>query len=83
MDARFMAGFFLRGFIYGVVLLILWFLLYLLVGDWVLDIHSSMFEIARPDFEKMNYFGMFLLKLAVFMFFLIPYLAIRFTPKKS
>ncbi|MHC4107469.1 MAG: DUF6868 family protein [Planctomycetota bacterium] len=65
-------------FALSVALLIIWFVFYLLIGDWGYSVHSKMFdELTRRDYELINYCGMAVMKLFVFVVFLIPYLAIR------
>ncbi len=66
---------------YGIFLLMFWFLMYALAGDWVYRMHSSLFMISRPDFELMHYAGMMFFKLFIFAVFLIPYIALRVTTK--
>jgi len=83
MDTRFIEGVLLRCFIYGFVLLLVWFVLFLAAGGWMYYFHSAMFEITERDFNVMNYCGMGLLKILVFVGFLIPYIAIRLTAKKQ
>lgn len=83
MDTRFIERVLLRCFIYGFVLLLFWFVLFLAAGGWMYDFHSAMFEITRHEFNVINYCGMGLLKILVFVGFLIPYIAIRLTAKKQ
>ena len=73
----------IRSFLMGVALLALWFVLFLVGGDWVYRVHSRWFEITRPDFDLMSYFGMALLKISILTFFLIPYLSIRLTLRSN
>ncbi len=68
----------IRCFALSIALLIIWFGLYLLLGDWAHSVHSRMFgELSRRDFELINYCGMALVKLSAFVFFLIPYIALK------
>ena len=83
MDTRFIEGVLLRCFIYGFVLLLVWFVLFLAAGECMYDFHSAMFDITLHEFDVMNYCGMGLLKILVFVGFLIPYIAIRLTAKKQ
>jgi len=83
MDTRFIESVLLRCFIYGFVLLLFWFVLFLAAGGWMYNFHSAMFEITRPEFNVINYCGMGLLKILVFVGFLIPYIAVRLTAKKQ
>ncbi len=83
MDTRFITGVLLRCFIYSFVLLLIWFVLFLAAGGWMYYFHSAMFDITLHEFDVMNYCGMGLLKILVFVGFLIPYIAIRLTAKKQ
>ena len=83
MDTRFIEGVLLRCFIYGFVLLLFWFVLFLAAGGCMYRFHKAMFEITLHEFNVINYCGMGLLKILVFVGFLIPYIAIRLTAKKQ
>ncbi len=83
MDTRFIEGVLLRCFIYGFVLLLFWFVLFLAAGGWMYDFHSAMFDITLHEFNVINYCGMGLLKILVFVGFLIPYIAVRLTARKQ
>ena len=48
-----------------------------LAGDWMFQTHDKWFELSRPAFYVTHYAGMGLLKLMIFVFFLLPYLALR------
>ena len=61
----------------GFALLLLWFLLFLLGGDFAYGIHGDMFDLTKHEFDVMNYHGMALLKMTIFVFFLIPWIATR------
>ncbi len=77
------AGILLRCFILSFCLLLLWFVLYLLAADWVYSIHSRWFEIDRHNFDLMNYYGMGILKIAGFLFFLFPFVSIKLILRKK
>jgi len=64
-------------FLIGILLLLFWFGCFVLVGDLIHGIHAKMFDLSKHEFDMMNYYGMAYLKLSVFLFFLIPYLAVR------
>ncbi len=84
MDTRFIEGVLLRCFILGFVVLMIWFLFFLVGRGLIYDVHGSMFKkITDRQFEIMHYCGMGLLKLLVFVGFLIPYIAIRLTTRKQ
>jgi len=77
------AGVLLRCFVLAVCLLLFSFVFYLLAGNWAYSIHSSWFEITRHDFDLMYYYVMAFMKIASFLFFLIPYIAIKLILRKK
>ena len=82
MDRKFVEGVLLRCFILGFVVLIIWFLFIVVAGGLAYDVHGSFFdEISERQFQVIHYCGMGLLKLFVTVFFLIPYIAMRWTGK--
>ena len=83
MDTRFVEGVLLRCFILGFALLMIWFVFYLIAGGFMYDVHSSMFEMTTQQFDIINYCGMGLLKIFVFVVFLFPYIALRWTAKSQ
>ncbi len=82
MDRKFVEGVLLRCFIIGFVVLMIWFVFFLVAGGLIYDVHGSMFKkITDRQFEVIHYCGMGLLKLFIFVFFLVPYIALRWTDK--
>ncbi len=82
MDRKFVEGVLLRCFVLGFVVLIVWFLFFLVAGELIHDVHGSMFkQITGRQFQVIHYCGMGLLKLFIFVFFLFPYIAMRWTGK--
>ena len=73
----------IRCFLMGLVLLVVWFGLILLAGDFVYRLHGGIFEIPRSQFDSMHYAGMMFCKIALFTLFLIPWIAIRMVRGKS
>jgi hypothetical protein len=55
-----------------------WFLALVFVHDFVFKIHSWWFEISEERFDEIHYTMMAYYKLAVFLFYLTPYLVLRF-----
>ena len=62
-------------------MLLIWVVMYLVAADFIFAIHSSMFGIDRAAFDLAVYCGIGLFKIAVWVFFLIPYLALKITGK--
>ena len=85
MDSKFVEGVLLRCFILGFVVLIFWFVMFLVAGGLMHEVHKAIFgiTISRTDFNLMNDCGIGLLKLFIFVFFLIPYIAICWTSKSQ
>ena len=67
----------LRCFLLGFLFLIFWFLLYLAAADLMLTVHGGLFNLDDRDVNLLNYYGMAYFKMAIFVFFLIPYIAVR------
>ncbi len=68
----------IRCFALSIALLIIWFVFYLILGDWAHNIHAKMFDqVSRRDYQLINYCGMAIVKLFAFLVLLIPYVAIR------
>lgn len=66
----------LRCWILGFILVLFWWGAITLAGDLVLGIHGDMFGLTRPQLNVIHYCGMGLTKLAVGLFFFIPWIAI-------
>ena len=64
-------------FVIGFLSMLLWFGFFMLGGDFAYDIHSKMFDLTEHEFELMNYYGMAGLKIIVWVFFGIPFIASR------
>lgn len=58
-------------------ILLFWFLAFTMAGDWMYRIHGRFFKISRESFTMANYCGLGLFKLAILVFNLVPYLALR------
>ena len=57
-------------------LLTFWFALFALAGDWIYRFHGKWFRMSRDAFNVAHYSGMGLLKLAIIVFNLVPYVAL-------
>jgi len=77
------AGVLIRCFVLAVCLLLFSFVFYLLAGDWAYCVHSKWFDLTRQDFDLMYYYVLASFKIAAFLFFLIPYIAIKLTLRKK
>ncbi len=77
------AGVCLRCFVLAFCLLLFSFVFYLLAADWAYSIHSGWFDITRHDFDLMYYYVMASMKIASFLFFLLPYISIKLILRKK
>ena len=73
---------FLWCFAMGFLLLLFWLACVFVAGDWAYRIHAGMFDLSEHDFDMMNYYGLACTKVCVFLFFLIPYIAIRLVMRR-
>jgi len=76
MDVQMVRNAFLWCFIINLGLLLWWFLLFSLARDWVYRVHGRWFNISEERFDSIHYMGMAMFKIAIFMFNLVPYLAL-------
>ena len=63
--------------IFDVCFLLIWFLMFLSARNWIYRMHTRWFKISEEQFDSIHYAGMAIFKLATWVFFIIPYLAIR------
>jgi phosphatidylglycerophosphate synthase len=70
-------------FLLSFALLLLWFVFYLLAGNWAYSIHAGWFELSRRDFALVNYWGMAFTKVFAIIIFLLPYLSIKLVLRKK
>jgi hypothetical protein len=73
----------LRCWVLGFILLLFWFGVCTLCGDLVYGVHGRMFGLTADQLKVIHYCGMGLLKLAVGLFFFIPWVSIRMVLKQA
>ena len=59
---------------YGVLLL--WFLVFLFAHDWMHRLHGRWFRLSPEHFDAIHYSGMAIYKLGIFLFNLVPFIAL-------
>lgn len=79
MDAQYLTRMLLRCIVVGFGLLLIWFILVLVGGNVLFEIHSKIFNITRHEFDLVHYWCMSLAKILILVFFVIPFIAIRLT----
>ncbi len=57
-------------------LLLWWFLFFTLAHDWVYHLHGKWFKLTVERFDTIHYAGIAFFKICVFMFNIIPYVAL-------
>ncbi|MFT6898817.1 MAG: hypothetical protein ACJA13_003244 [Paraglaciecola sp.] len=58
-------------------LLVIWFTMFIVAHDWIYSTHRKWFDLSIQQFDMLNYCGMGLFKMFIFVFNLVPYLALR------
>jgi hypothetical protein len=57
-------------------MLVIWFLVFLFARNWMRKLHTRWFRLPAARFDAMHYAGMGLYKLGIFLFNLVPYVAL-------
>ena len=63
-------------FVINMGLLLWWFLFLTLAHDWVYRFHSKWFKLSVESFDTIHYAGLAFFKIAIFVFNIVPYLAL-------
>jgi hypothetical protein len=58
-------------------LLLIWLLFFTIAHDWMYTVHGKCFELSVKNFDAIHYMLMGIFKLAIILFFLVPYLVLR------
>lgn len=58
-------------------MLVIWILMIMFANDFTYRIQTMFFDISKEQFDRIHYRAMVGYKLLVFMFNLVPYLALR------
>lgn len=58
-------------------LLLLWFGCFWFAHDWLYRLHTRWFKLSEPTFDALTYGGIAFYKIMIFMFNLIPLLALK------
>jgi len=73
----------IRCFLIGMLFMLIWFYMFLAAGDWMYGIHSQWFALSKHEFAVVHYCGIAFVKICIFLFFLVPYIACKLCRKKS
>lgn len=76
MDIQLIHKFFLWCTIVNYGILLFWFLFFLLARDCIYRLHTRWFNISQQNFDAIHYAGMAIYKIGIFIFCLVPFIAI-------
>lgn len=65
------------GAILNLAFVTVWFLLFIYANEWIFELHRRWFQLSRQTFDAIHYAGMAWYKAATWIFFIMPYLALR------
>ena len=57
-------------------LLLWWLLIFMLAHDWMYRVHSRWFKLSPETFDSIHYTGMAFFKICIFVFNIVPYVAL-------
>ncbi len=58
-------------------ILLYWFLFFTLAHDWVYRIHGKWFKLSKEQFDSIQYAAMAFYKVAIFVFNMVPFIALH------
>ena len=58
-------------------LLLVWFVGIVVAHDWIFRVHSKWFALSKERFDTIHYAALAFFKMSVFLFNVVPYLALR------
>jgi hypothetical protein len=61
----------------NIALFLWWWLWFTLAHDFMFRIHTKWFDLSKERFDAVNYSGMAVFKIAIWVFNLTPYFALR------
>lgn len=63
--------------IINMAILLWWFLIIMYARDWIYQLHSKFYDITKEHFNLLHYAGIMLYKIAIWLLFIVPYIALR------
>lgn len=76
MNIEILRNFFMWCTIINFGILMVWWLSFLLIHDWMQRLHGRWFHFPKEHFDAIHYAGMAFFKLAIFIFNLVPFIAL-------
>ena len=77
MEIATLRHFFAWCFVFNYAMLLLWFALHMGAHSWLSGLSNRFFNVAPDKYDSVTFNGMLFFKLAIFLFNLAPYLALR------
>lgn len=77
MKTKQLSAVLIRAFWLGMLLLALWANIFMLWGVRMYSSHAQWFNLSFHEFELIHYCGMAFMKIMLLVFFLVPYLGIK------
>jgi hypothetical protein len=71
--------FLLRCLVINYGILLLWFLAFWFGHDWMFRLHSRWFQLSKERFDGIHYASMAGYKIGILLFYLAPYIALRWS----
>ena len=59
---------------YGILLV--WYVVFALAHDWIRRLYGRWFRLSDDQFDSLHYLGMAIYKIGIFLFNLVPYVAL-------
>jgi hypothetical protein len=80
-----MAAILIRCFFLSIGLLFLWFIFYIVAGNWGFSTSVNWYgsKLSRNEYDLLLYYGIAFTKTCAFLFFLFPYIAIKLVLRKN
>lgn len=78
METLMITDFLFWSFIINYGILLLWFLVFVSMHDFIYGLHTRWFNLSLEQFDRIHYIGMAIYKLLIFVFNLVPWIVLRF-----
>ncbi len=78
MDAVLVADLLGWSTVINYIFLLVWMLFFTLTHNWLYQVHYNWFPVTEAEFNKIHYAGMTIYKILLFVFNLVPFVALRF-----
>ncbi len=79
MTPESLRAFFLCCTLLNYAILLWWFLVFRFAHDWMFRLHGRWFRLDAGQFDAMHYAGMAAYKIGIFLFALVPWIALLIT----